>query len=458
MPRFFAMERRAFMEYAAKRQAILSRFDGAVDKKAIQDLWGGGEDEPNDETPGYTLDDSGAAHIPVSGILVKAPDWVDKILAEHYGVPFPCTYQGICNAMARAEMDDAVTRIIFDVDSPGGVVDGVDKAAQAIRALKKPCEARIDYMAASAAFWLASQTGKITATTPVASVGSIGLVMVLYDWSKAMEDYGIAQVVITSTDAPDKCPDIKTDEGIATLRKELDSVHAVFAERVASGRRCSIEKVNTEFGRGGLVFARDAVKVGMIDALDEGPFTPSTEDFTDQGDSPDRTDNGEDGAVGASAAAQAAQSQGGEGNMPEDTKALEAAAMKAGVEAEKKRVAALTKWKAADPENEKLAQIVDEAIATDKTAEDVMPQIHVAIRDFAKQAGGGAALPAGQENPPRVRTATSAGAAVGGEVEDDASSWSEATIQAKGKKIAAAIKGTGADNGIDIRESIRFRE
>ena len=202
--KIFAMERKAFMEYAKARQAVLARFD----PKAIQDMWGGGDQEPNDEMPGYTTDDTGAAHIPVSGILVKSPDWVDKFLAESYGRDMPCTYQGICNAMAKAELDDAVTKIIFDVDSPGGDVDGVDKAAQAVAALKKPCEARVDYMAASAAFWLSSQCDSITGTSPVASFGSIGVVMVLWDWSKAMEEFGISEVVITSTDAPDKYPDI----------------------------------------------------------------------------------------------------------------------------------------------------------------------------------------------------------------------------------------------------------
>jgi ClpP class serine protease len=449
MPIFFAMERQAFLEYAAKRQAILARFDA----KAMTDMFDNGADEPIDELPGYTTDDNGSAHIPVSGVLVKAPDWIDKILAQDYGRPLPCTYQGIADACKKAELDGAVSRIIFDVDSPGGDCDGVDKAAQAIMALKKPCEARVDYMAASAAFWLASQTGKITCTTPIASVGSIGVVMVLYDWSKAMEDWGINEVVITSTDAPDKYPDVKTDEGIATLRKELDSIHAVFSERVASGRRCSIEKVNTEFGRGGLVFARDAVKVGMIDAVNErlDSFTPPQEDFTDQGDAPDRTDT--DGAVGATAAANAAESQGGEGNMPENTEALEAA-KKAGVEAERTRVAALNRWKAADPDNEKLAQIVDEAVATGKTEADVSPQIQVAIRDFAKEAKGPEGM---HENPKRVRTTATAGAAEGGEDLADPGSWSDDTIKAKGKSLAESIRGSDG-GGIPISAgSIRFR-
>ena len=227
----------------------------------------------------------------------------------------------------------------------------------------------------------------------------------------------------------------------------------MFAERVATGRRCSVEKVNTEFGKGGLVFARDAVKVGMIDALNErlDSFTPPEEDFTDQGDSPDYIDNGQDGAVGASAA-ERAESQGGEGNMPEtDTKALEAAAKQSGKEAEKKRVASLTKWKAADPDNEKLAQIVDEAIATDKEEAEVLPQIQVAIRDFAKQASG-AENPA-HENPARVRTAASATGG-GGEVAEDPSSWTDDTIKAKAGKIAAELKGSGEDRafqgGVEI--------
>lgn len=448
--KFFAMERRAFLAYAAKRQAILSRFD----PKAVMDMWGKGEDEPNEEQPGYTTDETGAAHIPVSGVLVKSADWIDTFLASEYGMEMPCTYQGIIAAAQAADADPGVTRIVFDVDSPGGDCDGVDKAAQAIMALKKPCEARVDYMAASAAFWLSSQADQIIGTSPIASFGSIGVLMVLWDWSKAMDEMGISEVVITSTDAPDKFPDIATKEGIATLRKELDSIHQVFAERVATGRRCSIEKVNTEFGRGALVFARDAVKVGMIDALNErlASFAPPDEDMDQQGDEPSYIDKGEDGAVGATAAAEAAESQGGEGNMPETIltpEAIAAAEIK-GAERERARVAALNRWKTADPENEKLAQIVDEAVATGKNEADVAPQIQVAIRDFAKAEKPAAAS---HENPPKVKTADGSRLP---EVAEDPASWSDDTIKANGKSLAERIRGSGPEN-VPVTESIRFR-
>lgn len=450
--KFFAMERKAFLEYAKARQAVLSL---GLDPKAIMDMFGGGEDEPNDEGPGYTLDDTGAAHIPVSGVLCKAADWVDKYLSEAYGAPPPCTYQAIATAAAKADSDPAVTKIIFDVDSPGGDVDGVDKAAQAVAALEKPCEARVDYMAASAAFWLSSQCDTIVCTSPVASVGSIGVLMVLYDWSKAMDDIGIKEVVITSTDGPDKYPDIGTDEGIATLRKELDSIHQIFAERVASGRRCSIEKVNTEFGKGALVFARDAVKVGMVDALNEtiGPFTPPDEDFGDQGDNPDRDNLGQIGAVGA-AAAEGAESQGGEGNMPEKielTPEALAAATKNATEAERARINALDAIVDADPGNEKLAQIVKEAKATGLSAADISVRIQVAIRDFVK---GATALPAGVENPPKVHTTEVRGA--GGEDPKDPGSWSDETIKAKGKSLADSIRGT-AGSLLETTMDVRIR-
>ena len=79
-----------------------------------------------------------------------------------------------------------------------------------------------------------------------------------------------------------------------------------------------------------------------------------------------------------------------------------------GIKQERERVLALTGWKEADAENEKVASIVAEAIASGKSEEEVKPQLSVAVRDFSKGPG------ALGENPPGVSTsASSTGAGAG---------------------------------------------
>ena len=46
-------------------------------------------------------------------------------------------------------------------------------------------------------------------------------------------------------------------------------MHALFAERIASGRGITVEKVNADFGQGGLLLADLALAAGMIDTIKE---------------------------------------------------------------------------------------------------------------------------------------------------------------------------------------------
>jgi ATP-dependent protease ClpP protease subunit len=97
-------------------------------------------------------------------------------------------------------------------------------------------------------------------------------------------------------------------------------------------------------------------------------------------------------------AAKAEQSK--EGVM--DLKALKiehsevfAAAVQIGVDEERARVNTLRGYIEADPDNERVAAVVNEAIADGKTAADVWAKLQVAIRDGGKLDG---------ENPPDVAT------------------------------------------------------
>lgn len=114
------------------------------------------------------------------------------------------------NATGYDEITEAVTAaaessskaILLNINSGGGLVTGIDTALAAIRqaAGTKPVLAYVDGLAASAAYWLASQaTGGIYATR-LSEVGSIGAYTVMYDTSKAAEIFGERAVVSRSGD------------------------------------------------------------------------------------------------------------------------------------------------------------------------------------------------------------------------------------------------------------------
>jgi len=216
------------------------------------------------ESAKYFIDADGSAHIPIVGELTPSArtDACGAYTAEAL-----TEYGFIRSALAEAADDAKVSSLTLDVDSPGGYLDGLDEVAQMIGAFPKPVTAMVGGMAASAAYWLASQADKIIALSPASEIGSIGVAMEEYDDREALASEGIAHRVYTSTDAPDKRPDTSTDEGKAKIVAELDALHEVFRRRVAEGRGVSEAKVSKDFGRGGVLTAEKALAVGMIDAV-----------------------------------------------------------------------------------------------------------------------------------------------------------------------------------------------
>lgn len=204
----------------------------------------------------------GVAHIGITGLLTAEPDFWAWLLGEEN-----TTYSDIADAVALAEGDPKVKSLRYYVASPGGTVDGLEQARNAIDQSKKPREVYAS-QAASGGYWLgvrAARGGRFIATSPMASFGSIGVAVTMPDLSAR------GYVAIASTDAPNKRPDVTTAEGVKVVQGELDEIHDEFANDVASARGVSREKVNTDFGRGGTMLAERALKAGMIDAIQPRP-------------------------------------------------------------------------------------------------------------------------------------------------------------------------------------------
>lgn len=212
----------------------------------------------------YTIDADGAAHISIIGELTPAAQ-TDACGA--YTAEALTEYGFIIAATQAADADERVAKIVYDFNSPGGYVDGVDEAAQAMANVSKPTEAVVSNMSASAAYWLASQCDRIVAMSPTDQFGSIGVACEEYNEDEALAREGVRHTVYTSTDAPDKRPNTSTPEGRAKIVKQLDDIHSVFVSRVASGRGVTREKVSKDFGHGGLLIAADAKAAGMIDEV-----------------------------------------------------------------------------------------------------------------------------------------------------------------------------------------------
>ena len=203
----------------------------------------------------------GVAIIDVQGPLFKYANIMTQISGA-------TSYEVLMRDLAAAVADPSIKAILLNVDSPGGHVSGCDELGQAIYAVRgaKPIEAYVSGVGASAAYWLATATDKVTISDATA-VGSIGVIMSMTDTREAEKGRGKTTYQFVSSQSPDKAPDPATEPGRAAIQKTVDALAQVFVEAVAKHRGIKAEDVIAKFGGGGVEIGANAVKAGMADAV-----------------------------------------------------------------------------------------------------------------------------------------------------------------------------------------------
>lgn len=176
-----------------------------------------------------------------------------------------------------ALLDPAVTSILFEVDSPGGVASGPGEFARSVRGRdrSKPVWVYVSGMAASAAYWIASAADRVIAADE-SLTGSIGVVLNIHSQELPDRD-GFREFELTSSNAANKRPDVTTEEGRAVLTQTLDEIEGVFLRDVATFRGVSVDQVIAGFGQGAIFTGMEALRRGMIDGL--GTFESTLADL-----------------------------------------------------------------------------------------------------------------------------------------------------------------------------------
>lgn len=198
--------------------------------------------------------------VPVQGVIARHASQVNGA-----SQPRGASVEAIRAGFEAAAADPAVGSILLAIDSPGGTVSGVDELAAEIRASAKPVYAHGEGMMASAAYWLGSQASKVFATRSTA-VGSIGVVSTVVDKHRAMANSGVDVHYLTSAPAklagaPGKA---HTAGDHSELQREVDAIHELFIDAVATGRR--IDRAQAEIlGDGRVHMGRDAKARGLVD-------------------------------------------------------------------------------------------------------------------------------------------------------------------------------------------------
>lgn len=154
---------------------------------------------------------------------------------------------------------------IIVADSPGGAVNGTHELTDAIYNSNKPIIGFVDGMAASAAYLILSGASEIYASHQAATIGSIGVLVTLRDYTEQLKAMGVKEETFVATTSPNKLA--MMGEALAgnpeKLEAYLDKTHAIFMDTV---RRTRTE-VSDETMDGSIYLAEEALDRDLIDGI-----------------------------------------------------------------------------------------------------------------------------------------------------------------------------------------------
>ena len=201
--------------------------------------------------------DGNIAIVPVVGTLVKA------------NTLFSCdaTYGDLRRSVSAAAKAKGIDAIILDGDTPGGTVAGAQETGDFLAKVNQrtPLYGWVDDLAASAGYWLLSQTRMIGAHA-AADIGSIGVLGVHYDRSGRDAQNGVKRTILAVGDykaAGNDTAPLTADER-AYLMDRLEQTYSLFIAAVTKGRpQLAAETIREMQSR--VYKAGPALKLGLID-------------------------------------------------------------------------------------------------------------------------------------------------------------------------------------------------
>jgi signal peptide peptidase SppA len=176
-------------------------------------------------------------------------------------------YSAIRAGVRRALADPSARTVDLVIDSPGGSVMGLPETADVIHAANriKPVRAFVTGIAASAAYWLASQASTIT-LTPSGEVGSVGVLDLHADISKALENSGVKLTAVTAgPHKVERAPFTSlSDDAKEHMQSSVDAWYGDFLGTIRRGRGARVS-ASSDYGGGRMLSAREALAAGMVD-------------------------------------------------------------------------------------------------------------------------------------------------------------------------------------------------
>ena len=189
------------------------------------------------------------------------------------GLPFGNSSAGgdtIAAALREAAANDSVSAIVLRVDSPGGSVTGSEtiwREVNRIRESGTPVVASMGAVAASGGYYVSMGADAIVANAGTIT-GSIGVVTGKLVARELKDRLGVGSDSVRTNENADAWSINRpfTDEQHAHVEAEADLFYTDFVERVAEGRKLTVEAVES-VARGRVWTGADALEHGLVDQL-----------------------------------------------------------------------------------------------------------------------------------------------------------------------------------------------
>lgn len=248
---------------------IAPSFEGSLIRSAEMLLKGGGtyppsflRTESSQQGTGRQQAAEGVAIIPVHNYLSYR---YDEVMDDFYG---NTSYEQIRTGFQEALADPAVKVIVFDINSPGGEVDGLFDLVDEIFSARgaKPIYAVFNESGFSAAFAIASAADK-RYISRTGSAGSVGVVTIHLDQSGWDEKMGL---IYTPIYAGARKIDFSSHaalspEARAIAQESVNAVYDLFVSTVS--RNLGISPSAVRATEAGIYQGKKAVEIGFADSV-----------------------------------------------------------------------------------------------------------------------------------------------------------------------------------------------
>lgn len=225
--------------------------------------------EEKEKDSDYLVNDQGIAVIKIKGVILKNEDdvWFNDETSQEF----------IRNSIDASISNEYVKSIRLEIDSPGGIAQGVQELSEHILSAgkKKKILATIDGMCCSAAYWIASAANKIECT-PSSLIGSIGVIYTHYDNTKTLENLGIVRTYISAGKYKTLgAPKTLTESDKKILQERVDYIYNIFTTTIATNRKLQLDK--SHWADGKVFFGNQAYDYDLVDAIIKDQLPHSAE-------------------------------------------------------------------------------------------------------------------------------------------------------------------------------------